>query len=183
MPGVPDVYQGNEFWDFSMVDPDNRTPVDFGARQSALMALDGGTTPASLLSQWRDGRVKQAVIASLLAVRTDKPTLFSLGDYHALVVEGKHAGHVLAFLRRNGSERMVVVVTLQAAALLEGSDRPLVEPARWEDTEVVLPPGTASNAWFDVVTGQRRKSALRRLKLCELLSELPVAVLRDASRG
>ena len=53
VPGVPDLYQGTEFWDFSMVDPDNRTPVDYGARQSALMALDGGTQPASLLPQWR----------------------------------------------------------------------------------------------------------------------------------
>ncbi len=183
VPGVPDLYQGNEFWDFSMVDPDNRTPVDYAARQSALMGLDGGTTPASLLPHWRDGRIKQALIARLLAVRTDKPLLFSLGDYQALSVDGKHAAQVLAFLRRNGSERMVVVVTLHAAALLEGSDRPLVDAARWEDTEVVLPPGNASNAWFDVVTGARRKSASRRLKVSELLSELPVAVLRDASRG
>ena len=131
----------------------------------------------------RDGRIKQALIARLLAVRTDKPELFSLGDYQALNVEGAQAGHVLAFLRRNGSERMVVVVTVHAAALLEGRDLPLVDVGRWEDTEVLLPPGTASNAWFDVVTGVRRKSASRRLKVADLLSELPVAVLRDASRG
>ena len=147
------------------------------------MALDGGTAPASLLPQWRDGRIKQALVARLLAIRSDKPKLFSLGDYQGLSVEGKCAGNVLAFLRRNGSERMVVVVTLHAAALLDGGDRPLVDAARWEDTEVLLPPGTASNAWFDVVTGARRKSASRRLKLSDLLADLPVAVLRDAARG
>ena len=180
VPGVPDLYQGTEFWDFSMVDPDNRRPVDFAARRAALAErLDA----ASLLSTWPDGRIKQAVIATLLAVRTERPDLFASGDYQPLAIEGAQAAHVLAFLRRQGSDRMLVVVPVHVAALLEGSAVPLVEADRWGDTAVLLPPGTASNAWTDVMTGRRHKSVSRRLKVGELLDALPVAVLRDAARG
>ncbi len=78
---------------------------------------------------------------------------------------------------------MLVVVPVHAATLLEGSESPQIDPSRWGDTAVLLPPGTASNAWFDVTTGRRRKSVSRRLKVADLLAELPVAVLRDAARG
>lgn len=180
VPGVPDLYQGTEFWDFSMVDPDNRRPVDFAARQVALATdLD----VATLLGTWRDGRIKQALIAKLLAVRTERPDLFASGDYQPLTIEGAQAANVLAFMRRQGSDRMLVVVSIHVAGFLDTSDRPLVDPTRWGDTEVLLPPGTASNAWFDVATGRRRKSVSRRMKVGELLGELPVAVLRDAARG
>ena len=180
VPGVPDLYQGTEFWDFSMVDPDNRRPVDFAARRTALA---DGVDAASLLAAWRDGRVKQAVIAKLLAVRTERPELFASGDYQPLAIEGAQAARVLAFLRRQGSDRMLVVVPLHVAGLLEGSTVPLVQAERWGDTAVLLPPGTASNAWTDVTTGRRHKSVSRRLKVGELLDALPVAVLRDAARG
>ena len=180
VPGVPDLYQGTEFWDFSMVDPDNRRPVDFAARRAAL---DAAQEPAALLDHWRDGRVKQALMTKLLALRADKPDLFALGDYRPLVVEGPQAAHVLAFLRRQGSDRMLVVVAVHAAGLLEGSDRPHVDPSRWVGTEVLLPPGTASNAWLDVLSGVRRRSVSRRIGVSELLDVAPVAVLKDAARG
>jgi len=183
VPGVPDVYQGTEFWDFSMVDPDNRRPVDFAARRAGLEALAEGLEPTALLASWRDGRIKQAVLARLLNVRSERPDLFASGDYQPLVVEGAQAANVLAFLRRQGSDRMLVVVPVHAATLLEGSNLPHVDPARWGDTDVLLPPGTASNAWFDVTTGRRRKSVSRRMRVSDLLAELPVAVLRDAARG
>ncbi|MEO8937604.1 MAG: malto-oligosyltrehalose synthase [Burkholderiaceae bacterium] len=183
VPGIPDLYQGTEWWDFSMVDPDNRRPVDFAARRRALDAIGDELDTADLVAQWRDGRVKQALIARLLALRAERPALFASGDYRALTVEGLHASHVLAFMRRSGADRMLVVVPVHAAALLDGASRPLIDPSRWGDTAVLLPPGTASNAWFDVVTGKRRKSVSRRLKLGALLADLPVAVLRDAARG
>ena len=191
VPGVPDLYQGTEFWDLSMVDPDNRRPVDFVARRTALDALgaaaDGavlnGPDAAALVAGWRDGRIKQALIVRLLAVRKAKPALFASGDYQPLVVEGRERANVLAFLRRDGSERMLVAVPLHASGLLDGIDRPLVPADRWGDTEVLLPPGTASSAWIDVTTGARRKTVARRLKVRELLGEFPVAVLRDAARG
>jgi (1->4)-alpha-D-glucan 1-alpha-D-glucosylmutase len=183
VPGIPDLYQGTEFWDFSLVDPDNRRPVDFDAREAALSRLEESNDQADLAASWRDGRIKQAFIARLLAVRNAAPNLFALGSYHPLVVEGEQAAHVLAFLRRNGAQRMVVVVPVHASVLLDAADRPSIDASRWGDTEVLLPPGTASNAWFDVATGARRKSSSRRLKVSELLSDLPVAVLRDAARG
>ncbi len=183
VPGIPDLYQGTEFWDFSMVDPDNRRPVDFVMRQAALAATEAGIDADALLASWRDGRIKQALIARLLAVRTDRADLFAFGDYQPLTVEGTQSANVLAFMRRHGSDRMVVVVPLHISALLDGCDRPLVPAARWGDTEVLLPPGTASNAWFDVATGARRKTVSRRLKVGDLLHDLPVAVLRDAARG
>ncbi len=183
VPGVPDLYQGTEFWDFSMVDPDNRRPVDFTARRAALEELGDTIDAPALLAAWRDGRIKQAVIARLLALRAARADLFSLGDYQALPVEGAQAGKIVAFLRRQGPDRMLVVVPVHVADLLEGADRPMIEPARWADTEVLMPPGTASNAWLDVMTGRRRKTSARRLRVAELLSDLPVAVLRDAARG
>ena len=77
-PGVPDLYQGTEFWDFSLVDPDNRRPVDWAARRAAL---DAAVPAARLLEHWQDGRVKQAVIAGALALRAARPALFAEGDY------------------------------------------------------------------------------------------------------
>ena len=84
-PGIPDLYQGTEFWDFSLVDPDNRRPVDFDARETALTA---GAAPAQLMPHWRDGRVKQALIHRVLGLRARAPQLFTLGTYLPLKVEG-----------------------------------------------------------------------------------------------
>ena len=95
VPGVPDIYQGDEFWDFSLVDPDNRRPVDFAARQRALQAPpDIG----ELLFNWRDGRIKQAVIAQVLGLRKACPELLRHGSYTPLQVLGQHAERVVAFL-------------------------------------------------------------------------------------
>ena len=88
-PGVPDLYQGTEYWDFSLVDPDNRRPVDFAARAASL-AEDAD--PVALLAQWRDGRVKQAVIARALRLRKAAPGLFTHGTYVPLKIEGAGAG-------------------------------------------------------------------------------------------
>ena len=93
-PGIPDLYQGTEYWDFSLVDPDNRRPVNFAARQ---VSLDAGKTPAALLPDWKDGRVKQAVITRALHLRSRAPGLFTLGNYVPLKVEGPAADHVLAY--------------------------------------------------------------------------------------
>ncbi len=183
VPGVPDLYQGTEWWDLSLVDPDNRRPVDYDARRLALDALDDATWPSGLVAEWRDGRVKQAVIARLLALRRELPALFASGGYQALDVEGPQSARVLAFMRRNGGERIVVVVAVHVAALLEGRDVPHVDPARWDDTTVQLPPGSASAAWRDAITCRRHRSSARRLRVADVLEDLPVAVLRDTSRA
>ena len=135
-PGVPDLYQGTEFWDLSLVDPDNRRPVDWAARQAAL---DAGAPPQDLLPSWQDGRVKQAVLARALALRAALPAIFATGDHLPLAVEGPLAAHVLAFLRAHRGGAVIAVVTRLPAALLRDSPLPLVPPAEWGGTELVLP--------------------------------------------
>ncbi|MCD9116763.1 malto-oligosyltrehalose synthase [Pseudomonas bijieensis] len=136
VPGVPDLYQGNEFWDFSLVDPDNRRPVDFQARREALRA---DSSPAALIRDWRDGRVKQALIARTLAVRAEYPSLWRQGRYQPLEVLGEQAQRVLAFMREDGQQRAIIVAPIHAAHLLENSAVPLVAASDWGDTRVSLP--------------------------------------------
>jgi len=136
VPGVPDLYQGNEFWDFSLVDPDNRRAVDFTVRQQALQ------TPVDaeqLLHNWRDGHIKQALIARTLAVRAQYPQLFRRGRYQALQVVGSEAERVLAFARELNGQRAIVLVPVRVAPLLESSATPQVPALLWGDTRVKLP--------------------------------------------
>ncbi|WP_095147668.1 malto-oligosyltrehalose synthase [Pseudomonas sp. Irchel s3a18] len=135
-PGVPDLYQGNEFWDFSLVDPDNRRPVDFNTRQAAL---DPMAPPGKLLETWRDGHIKQALIARTLALRADYPQLFRRGRYVPLPVLGSQARRVLAFAREDQGQWAIVLVPIQVAALLERSAEPKVDAPLWGDTRVKLP--------------------------------------------
>ena len=136
VPGVPDLYQGAEFWDFSLVDPDNRRPVDFAARRQALGAE---ATPGELLEHWRDGRIKQWLIARTLGLRSRCPTLFAEGDYLPLEISGAEAGRLLAFARRHEARWAVVLVPRLAFPLLGEADRPLVDPPHWRDTCLRLP--------------------------------------------
>ncbi|RON91153.1 malto-oligosyltrehalose synthase [Pseudomonas chlororaphis] len=136
VPGVPDLYQGNEFWDFSLVDPDNRRPVDFAARQQAL---DPCGETMELLAHWRDGRIKQALIAATLARRGEYPQLFRRGTYQPLPVQGRHADKVLAFMREHQGQRAVVIVPRLVAGLLESGAQPRVDAPDWGDTRVHLP--------------------------------------------
>ena len=94
-PGVPDIYQGTEYWDLSLVDPDNRTAVDFAVRQKSQdAALSDG-----LAAQWPDGRLKQFLIKRVLGLRKEMPALFSEGIYQPLETAGPMAAHVVAFAR------------------------------------------------------------------------------------
>ncbi|WP_440974744.1 malto-oligosyltrehalose synthase [Pseudomonas koreensis] len=136
VPGVPDLYQGNEFWDFSLVDPDNRRPVDYAAREQALHAH---AEVEKLLANWRDGRIKQALIAQVLNLRAEHAELFRRGSYQALEVLGSQAHNVLAFAREHEGTYAIVIVPVRCATLLENSAIPQVDALRWGDTRVVLP--------------------------------------------
>ena len=144
VPGVPDLYQGDEFWDFSLVDPDNRRPVDFNARQRALE-----TPPdvGELLSHWRDGRIKQALIAQVLAVRKANTELFQRGSYTPLEVIGKHADHVVAFCRTYQGKHLLVVVPRWPHRLLDNGEVPHVNAQVWGDTRVKLPFASTTQNW------------------------------------
>lgn len=173
-PGIPDLYQGTEFWDFSLVDPDNRRPVDFSARMSAL---EQGVPPAELLGHWRDGRVKQAVIARALELRRARPEVFAAGDHLALQAEGPAAQHALAFARPHRAGTVLAITTRLPAALLGATEAPLVPGAAWTETHLVLPARLSAASWRDVLTGQTMRARGGRLRLDEALSQLPVALL------
>ncbi len=136
VPGVPDLYQGDDFWDFSLVDPDNRRPVDYTRRQRALQA-----TPQvpELLANWRDGRIKQTLIAEVLNRRAEHAELFSRGTYQALEVVGSQAHLVLAFARSRQGKRAIVIVPIRCAELLRNSAEPQIDALQWGDTRVKLP--------------------------------------------
>ena len=97
-PGVPDFYQGNEIWDFSLVDPDNRRAVDYEQRQKMLDSL-GQATPEELLGNWRDGRIKLFLTQRLLIFRRENPALFAQGSYEPLELSGEFASSCVAFAR------------------------------------------------------------------------------------
>ncbi|HEU5096978.1 MAG TPA: malto-oligosyltrehalose synthase [Reyranella sp.] len=168
-PGVPDLYQGTEYWDLSLVDPDNRRPVDFERRRKSLSSLD----VADALVHWQDGRIKQAVAARLLAIRRTSPELFARGDYRPVPVEGTKAQHVVAFLRTYGDSRLLVVVPRLPQALLRSHDRLELEPAAWQGASLVLPDDTD---WHDVTAGGIRQATKRKLGVQDLFGHLPVAI-------
>ncbi|MGY2409546.1 malto-oligosyltrehalose synthase [Pseudomonas pergaminensis] len=144
VPGVPDLYQGDEFWDFSLVDPDNRRPVDFNARQQAL---DTPPDTGELLFNWRDGRIKQALIAQVLALRKAHPELFRSGTYTPLEVVGTHAERVVAFCREHQGKRLLVVVPRWSHPLLENGVYPQINARVWGDTRVKLPFAATTQNW------------------------------------
>ncbi|WP_043831761.1 malto-oligosyltrehalose synthase [Muricoccus aerilatus] len=172
-PGIPDLYQGTEFWDFSLVDPDNRRPVDFPAREAALNADEA---PADLLSHWKDGRVKAAVIARTLALRARQPALFATGEYIPLEAQGPLAAHVLAFARREGEAACITVVTRLPVKLLGEGGLPLVPDEAWAETSLALPPALASLRFRDALGGDAVPEGTS-LPLGVLLGRLPVALL------
>ena len=170
VPGVPDLYQGNEFWDFSLVDPDNRRPVDYPARAQALQAQ---SAPAELLANWRDGRIKQALIAEVLNLRAEHAELFRRGSYQALEVLGSQAHNVLAFAREHEGKQAVVIVPVRCANLLENSALPQVDALRWGDTRVVLP-FAASDTNLKGLFASAAVTKHRELNVSDALGDVPV---------
>ncbi len=174
-PGVPDLYQGAEFWDFSLVDPDNRRPVDFATRAATLA---GNSPPDELLESWQDGRVKQAVIARALALRRRASGLFASGTYTPLTTEGKMADHVFGFARIHEGRAAIVIVTRLAAKLEGLREKPLVSGSAWQGTATILPRNLHGRRLNDVLGGRSNTGApAGRLLLADLLARLPVALL------
>jgi (1->4)-alpha-D-glucan 1-alpha-D-glucosylmutase len=164
LPGVPDFYQGTEFWDLSLVDPDNRRPVDFAARAAALSAL--GTPDWGALAQdWRDGRIKLAWTAHLLKLRAELAEAFTDGDYQPLDVSGLHRDCVIAFTRRKSGDAAIIVTLRHFAAFSDGGR--------------IWPRGDAFDATLDLsgyaIDGIETNA---RLPLSSLLSQIPAVVLK-----
>ena len=182
VPGVPDVYQGTETVDLSLVDPDNRRPVDFGVRAAALEALDpdgpGAEAQGSsthLFTSGPEGRAKLHVTHRLLSLRRSDPDLFDRAPYTPLPVHGPQQHHAVAFSRRGGDRWMVTVVPRLVVALA-GPGRLPVGSALWGDTAVRLPSG-APGVLRNVLTGTTVEVLGRGLPLARALASFPVAVL------
>ena len=175
VPGVPDIYQGTEFWDFSLVDPDNRRPVDWAARTAAL---DQDTPLDELLAHWPDGRVKQRVVAAALGIRRERPALFAAGDYVPLQAEGAQADHVVAFLRRRGADLVLVAVPRLSCTLLGGTEGVVPPRAVWSDTALRLDDVPADLVLHDAFgAGALPVGEGGRIAVADLFARFPVAML------
>jgi (1->4)-alpha-D-glucan 1-alpha-D-glucosylmutase len=174
LPGMPDIYQGAELWDLSLVDPDNRRPVDYDLRSlllaETMSALERNRPEAlrGMLEDWRDGRLKLALTAGLLEERRMHPSLFSDGNYEPLNASGCKADHVCAFARTI-EERTLIVVAARFPARIEAA-------GDWDETDIPCPPGRGR--WRDLFSGQMIDATPGdRLLVGRLLETLPVAVL------
>ncbi|HSD93508.1 MAG TPA: malto-oligosyltrehalose synthase [Methyloceanibacter sp.] len=172
-PGVPDIYQGTEFWDFSLVDPDNRRPVDFDTRRSELKKA-GEALTEDLVVNWRDGAIKMRLLKAGLDLRKTARNIFSEGDYLPVQIEGPAADHAVAFARLLASSAVVVIAPRLCLELLEGQDGPLVPRSRWGDTIVRLPKSFANQTLRDILTG--RSITGEAVELAEILETFPVGV-------
>ncbi len=162
-PGVPDFYQGNELWDFSLVDPDNRRPVDYRLRARALADIEQrfsrrGAVAAdearALLDTLPDGRAKLFLTWRALALRRDDEALFRDGEYLPLDVSGEHAAQLIAFARRAGGRVAVVLVPRLYASLASGGNALPLGRQAWGDTRVDLRPAAAAGRWRQALTDE-----------------------------
>jgi len=166
-PGVPDTYQGSELWDLRLVDPDNRTPVDYEARRAALRSLEGAK-PAELLTQFRDGRVKLHVVRTGLRLRRELPKTFLEGDYTP--IDG--GDDVVAFARRHTEGTVVCAATRRPRTVTGGRAAWAVDDA-WGDRTIPVPKGS----YEDALTGRKHVVEGSGLRASALFADLPVAML------
>lgn len=172
-PGVPDIYQGCELWQFNLVDPDNRRPVDYALRRQLLAASADFDFAADLA----DPRHKLALIRSVLALRAEMPELFRDGAYLPLAVHGECAPHACAFARRHGEQAIVAVVPRLTYKLLGETGGLPVGAAAWRDTALELPPSLRGKRWRNIFTGAALPAAAT-LPLAAALSRCALALLR-----
>ncbi len=168
-PGVPDTYQGSELWDLSLVDPDNRRPVDYDLRRRLLAELKAGLSPEEILARMDEGLPKLWVLHRALELRRRLPGAFGGGEagrYEPLSVRGERAGHAVAFARGAVGGDTVVTVAPRLVIGLGGKLQ-----GDWSDTTVDLPPGI----WHNELTGERIEAG--EIRLHDLLSRFPVALL------
>jgi len=182
-PGTPDIYQGCELWDDSLVDPDNRRPVDFALRDRMLAELESRPADAALARDLcdggRDGRLKLHLTRSLLAARRTDPALFTEGAYLPLEVQGRHADNAIAFARCvNGGEgtRWLLVAVPRCASRLAVDGQPFPLGEAWGKTRLALPDG-APGTWRDLLSGETVTAEEGLLPLASAFGTLPVAAL------
>ncbi len=187
-PGLPDFYQGTELWTFSLVDPDNRRPVDYTERKKMLYDLmwwekeaAGRDIARRLWDAWEDGRIKMYVVYKALHVRKDLQQIVSRMRYTPLRATGPRAENVCAFLRREQNEAFVVAVPRLLMRLLNGEGRPFPKEGVWDDSRLHLPAMSAS-VFQNVFTGEKVRKRQGpegdELPCADLFQTFPVALLR-----
>jgi (1->4)-alpha-D-glucan 1-alpha-D-glucosylmutase len=203
-PGTPDIYQGDELWNFSLVDPDNRRPVDFSMRDALLSSLERDPPSiADLVANPEDGRLKLHVIHRALRCRQQHPSLFASGAYHALTAatasgderrpahrdpNGPPPGappddlsrHVVAFARHSTEATVLVVVPRLTATLGDGAP---IGSDVWRDTRIVLPPTLQHPRWRRTIGHGPLEPREGVLLLADILAESPVELLVGEGRG
>jgi malto-oligosyltrehalose synthase/4-alpha-glucanotransferase len=179
-PGIPDVYQGCELWDFSLVDPDNRRPVDLVKRQQFLQELENdepGGLPEALWEQRFSGKIKLWLTRQLLHLRKENPLLFTKGDYIPLKTRGEYKDHLLAFARAQKKTYYITVVPLHVAEMCQKQGKTFFE-LDWTDTSIVLPDNLLPN-WELVCTAEQAEFQ-GKLVPGELFKRLPFAILKGS---
>lgn len=192
-PGVPDIYRGSELWDFSLVDPDNRRPVDYELRKQLLrdMATTDDTSDESLLEQanhllghMEDGRIKLYTIWKTLSLRKSSPDVFRLGNYIALTAHGEDAKCLCSFARRHAERDVIVIVPIRVASLVNGQETPPLG-AVWKDTSLELSPSLARQNYYNLFTGEvitpQADGDSHYLAISSALMHFPVALLTNAN--
>jgi (1->4)-alpha-D-glucan 1-alpha-D-glucosylmutase len=177
-PGVPDIYQGTELWDFSLVDPDNRRAVDYEARSAKLDEVREAPL-GDLVAGWRDGAIKMRLLQVCLELRNTAGLVFSEGSYIPLLIEGPAAEHAVAFARIAADNAVVVIASRLCLKFLEGEDRPLVPRSRWKQTAVRLPLSIVGQPLRDILTGQL--CVAETLDLAAVFENMPVAIFSSQS--
>ncbi len=198
VPGVPDIYQGTDLWDFSLTDPDNRRPVDFPVRISALAALDGAAPGLvdGLVADAHDGRIKLHVTARSLAFRRDHEGLFRRGSYDPLEAHGSHASSIVAFARRlplglrSGTvpDEEAIVVVPRLVHTLSTPARPFALGDVWGATTLTLASAPVGTVYRNVYTGEELTTVdggdgRAVLPLADVFGRFPVALLERVKAG
>jgi (1->4)-alpha-D-glucan 1-alpha-D-glucosylmutase len=187
-PGVPDLYQGTELWDFSLVDPDNRRPVDFALRRTLLKELKRRAADAGIADLIRElavndslGRSKLWLIWRALEFRRERRTLFDFGDYVPLASTGAKAEHVCSFARAEGEQLAIVIVPRLVVGLTAGAEQAPLGEEIWRDTMLLPPKGPAQPSFRNALTGEHvafvEHDGQTGLLLGDALKSFPVALL------
>jgi len=189
VPGVPDFYQGTELWDFNLVDPDNRRPVDYERRISMLAELKRKEAEIAVVNlveelyhSMNDGRIKMYLIYKALIFRKANRGLFEKGVYLPLSIVGSQADHVCVFARKMGGASMIVIVPRLLWLLIPGEGPIPLDKALWENTFIILPDADRETHYRNIFTDEIIRSESQQdgkqgLALAGILSTFPVALM------